>query len=279
MNNNKYCVLFNPLSAHGESIKEKLESVLRDSELRYLDIRAIDDYVSFLNGVSDEDVIICGGDGSINYFINHVSTDRINGNIYYYPCGSGNDFAHDIGGDGLICLTDYINDLPKVNVNGKSYLFLNGVGYGIDGYCCEIGDMLKNKKKKVNYAGIAIKGLLFHYKPTKATVVVDGVKYEYTKVWLAPTMKGRYYGGGMMISPDQSRNDPDKTLTVVVMHGSGKLKTLVVFPSIFKGEHTKHTEMFTIIKGRNISVEFDRETALQVDGETILNVKKYEVSI
>ena len=31
--------------------------------------------------------------------------------------------------------------------------------------------------KKVDYTGIAIKGLLFHYKPTNATVTVDGVTY------------------------------------------------------------------------------------------------------
>ena len=43
--------------------------------------------------------------------------------------------------------------------------FINGIGFGIDGYCCEVGDQLKAKSDKpVNYASIAIKGLLFHYK-------------------------------------------------------------------------------------------------------------------
>ena len=62
------------------------------------------------------------------------------------------------------------------------------------------------------------------------------------------------------------------------MHGSGKLKTLMVFPSIFKGEHIKHTEMVAVHTGKEISVTFDRPTALQIDGETVLNVSTYKVS-
>ncbi len=31
----------------------------------------------------------------------------------------------------------YLHNLPRVPVHGKTRLFLNGVGYGIDGYCCE----------------------------------------------------------------------------------------------------------------------------------------------
>ena len=63
-----------------------------------------------------------------------------------------------------------------------------------------------------------------------------------------------------------------------MLYGSGKLKTLTVFPSIFKGEHVKHTEMVDVFSGHEISVEFDRPVALQIDGETILNVTEYTVS-
>ena len=76
-----------------------------------------------------------------------------------------------------------------MTVNGKQYRFLNGIGYGIDGYCCQVGDEQREKSTKpVNYTAIAIKGLLFHYKPTNAVVTVDGETHNYRKVWLAPTM-------------------------------------------------------------------------------------------
>ena len=37
-------------------------------------------------------------------------------------------------------------------------------------------------KTKINYTGIAIKGLLFNFKPKNATVTVDGIRHEYKKV-------------------------------------------------------------------------------------------------
>ena len=157
-------------------------------------------------------------------------------------------------------------------------LFINGIGFGIDGYCCEKGDELQAKSDKpVNYAAIAIKGLLFHYKCPKAKVTVDGVTKEYKKIWLAPTMKGRFYGGGMMVAPKQDRLSPNKTVTSVVWHKSGKLKTLMVFPSIFKGEHVKQKKLIEIVEGHHVIVEFSRPTALQIDGETVSGVTKYEV--
>jgi diacylglycerol kinase family enzyme len=82
----------------------------------------------------------------------------------------------------------------------------------------------------------------------------------------------------MMTAPKQDRLADDGKVTLVVMYGSGKLKTLMVFPSIFKGEHVNHTEMVAVHTGKEISVTFDRPTALQIDGETVLNVTNYKVT-
>ena len=88
-------------------------------------------------------------------------------------------------------------------------------------------------------------------------------------------MNGRYYGGGMNMAPTQDRLNEERKLSLVVMHGSGKLKTLMVFPSIFKGQHISHTEMIAIHEGHDITVKFDKPTALQIDGETVLGVTEY----
>jgi len=122
---------------------------------------------------------------------------------------------------------------------------------------------------------IAIKGLLFYYKPTNAKVTVDGKTSTYKKVWMAPVMKGRYFGGGMMPTPNQDRKSKDKTLSLMVLHNCNKFKILRYFPSVFEGKHIKHKDIIKIMKGNEITVEFDRPTALQVDGETILGVTSY----
>ncbi len=277
----KYFVLYNPKSGNGTGGKvvEELKGLLTE-EKEFIDVTTVKDFNEFFSGLGSEDaVVICGGDGTLNHFANDVSDILPENDILFYATGTGNDFLHDLGKEPgtLVKINEYLSGLPEVTVNGKTCKFINGIGYGIDGYCCEVGDQLREKSDKpINYAGIAIKGLLFHYKRTNAKVTVDGVTKEYKKVWLAPTMNGRFYGGGMMPTPDQDRKN-NGTVSTLVMYGSGKLKTLMVFPSIFKGEHVKHTEMCEVRTGREVKVEFDAPTALQIDGETVLNVTEYTV--
>ena len=82
----------------------------------------------------------------------------------------------------------------------------------------------------------------------------------------------------MLPTPGQTRDENDK-LSVMIMYGKGKIKTLMVFPSIFKGEHVKHKDMVEVLSGKRIKVEFDKPTALQIDGETILNVTSYTATV
>ena len=278
----KYYVLFNPHAGNGLG-EEKARALTMDAELCFCDMTKLDSYEAFFAGIEPEDgVILAGGDGTLNRFLNDTEGLSIPNDILYYAIGSGNDFLKDLNkevGCAPFSIKEYLKNLPTVTVKGKTYRFLNNVGFGIDGYCCEVGDKLRQTTDKpINYAGIAIKGLLFHFKPRNAVITVDGKTYEFKKVWLAPTMNGRYYGGGMMVAPNQDRCNPEGTVSVSLMYGSGKLKTLMVFPSIFKGEHVKHTEMCKVLTGRKITVKFDQPTALQIDGETILGVTEYAVS-
>ena len=277
-------VLYNPLSGNGrgEAEAKALSGRMSGTALSFRDITKIGDYAAFFASLSpDVPVILCGGDGTINRFVNDTDGIPYENEILYFATGSGNDFLHDLGkepGCDPFPIGKYLKDLPLVDVNGKTYRVLNGVGYGIDGYCCEVGDKQRETSSKpVNYAGIAIKGLLFHFKPVNAVVTVDGKPHSFRKVWIAPTMNGRFYGGGMNAAPSQDRLNSARTVTNIVMFGKGRLHTLAVFPSIFKGEHVRHENMVSVLSGKEITVAFDRPTALQIDGETILNVSEYSV--
>lgn len=277
-----YKVLYNPLAGNvnDTSFHSELAKALEGDTLEYYDVTKID-YKQFYEELKEgEAVILAGGDGTINRYINDTAGMEITAPVYYYAAGNGNDFWTDLGkvkGDKPVELAPYIKDLPTVTVNGKDYKFINGVGYGIDGYCCEVGDKLKAANKKVDYTGIAIKGLLFHYKPSNAEVTVDGVTKKYKKVWIAPTMNGKFYGGGMMPTPTQDRMNEERIVSTCIFHRGGKLKTLMIFPSLFKGEHVKKQKYVDILSGKQITVKFSRPCALQIDGETILNVTEYTV--
>ncbi len=274
--------LYNPFAGNQtcEEQSKKLREFYSPDELEFRSMADIN-YSEFFPSLNvDDKVIICGGDGTLNRFVNDTRDIAITNDILYYAAGSGNDFLRDLGkekGTVPFKINQYIENLPSVTVNGRETLFINAVGFGIDGYCCEVGDEMRKKSngKPVNYTSIAIKGLLYAFRPTDATVVIDGKEKRYKKVWIAPTMHGRFYGGGMIAAPDQRRDAPDGKFSVVIWHGSNKLKTLMVFPSIFKGEHVKHSECIDIVRADEVTVKFDKPCALQIDGETILNVTEY----
>lgn len=278
-----YQILYNPLSNNGQGEAEvkSLSNKLESNELIFKDITKIGDIKAFINSLgADEKIIITGGDGTLNHFLNDIDGMDIKTDVLFFATGSGNDFIASVGvaKGNLVPLNPFFGKLPTVTVNGKDYKFINGVGFGIDGYCCEVGDdMRATTDKPINYTSIAIKGLLFHFKPVNATVTVDGKTERFERVWLAPTMFGRFYGGGMIPTPDQKREDG--TVSTMVYHGCGKLKALMVFPNIFKGEHVKEEKIVKIYKGHSVTVEFDKPTALQIDGETIRNVTSYSVTI
>lgn len=280
-----FYVLFNPKAGNGRGDKQahKLDTLWNDRTLIYRDVTAIPDVRDFVQSLPDDaGVVLCGGDGTLNHFVNDMGGEDPGRSVYFFGTGSGNDFLKDIGrsiDDPPILLNPYMVDLPTVTVNGMTRYYLNGIGYGLDGYCCEEGDKIRaTSDKPVNYTPIAVKGLAYGYKRCHAFVTVDGETTEFDKVWIAPCMKGRYFGGGMMCAPTQDRMDPTRKVSVMVMRSKSKLKALIVFPSIFKGTHIRHTDMVTILQGHDVSIRFDKPTALQIDGETVLNVTEYAVT-
>ena len=275
-------VFYNPLADNkcGERNARKVELLAPQEQYIYEDLTQIHDVFNAVSAITPQDkIIIAGGDGTLNHIVNDFLGRVPQRDIWYYACGSGNDFYKDVKSDcqnELILLNDYITNLPTVDVSGSERLFLNNVGYGLDGYCCEEGDRQRRKSgKPLNDSLIALKGLLFAYKPVSARITVDGKSYTYNKVWLAPAMNGRYYGGGIMMSPDQQRLNSERKLSFVVVHGITRLGALPLFPKIFTGKHTVYKKYVEVISGHDITVEFSRPTALQIDGETVLGVTKY----
>lgn len=274
-------ILYNPLSNNkkGEKTLEEAKAKIK-GKCECINVIGLDTKTFMENLSSNDDVIIVGGDGTLNNFVNSIDLEDIHNDIYLYKAGSGNDFLNDIESkEDFAHINKYLTNLPKVSVNGITRYFFNGIGYGIDGYCAYVGNEMRKKSgtKKINYTSIAIKGLLYGYKRVNAIVTVDGITNKYKNVWLAPCMKGRYFGGGMKVAPYQDREDG--LVTSVVYFSKSKLKTLFIFPSIFSGKHAKYVKNVRMTKGKVVEVTFDKPTALQIDGETITDVLSYKVEV
>ena len=278
-------VLYNPLSDNScgaQNARELLEKYPSDKYV-FIDVTTLKDEEIFeLFEKEDGEVILTGGDGTLNRFANIIGNKIPKKDIYFYPAGTGNDFMNDVRGNKvkeLVVLNEYLRCLPVIHVNGKEQRFVNGVGYGIDGFSCEV---IENKKKKTgkkgSYSLEALKGLMKTYSPGKASITIDGVTTEFDNVWMVSVMQGKYFGGGVMIAPMQDRENPEHTVSVIVVTAEKRLKILMAFPSIFKGKHMKYTDMVKGFTGKNISVIVDRPSPLQIDGDAMSGVTTYSVT-
>lgn len=269
-------LLFNPKSNNGNNDINIIDKSMGMRELIKINLLDID-VKDFVPTLTEKDkVFICGGDGTICRFANNTYGFDFPCPIYIIKSGTGNDFLRDIGAyDGkLIDIRPYLQDLPVVTINGEETRFLNGIGFGLDGAVCEAADELKKKSdKKINYLLLAVELIMGKYKRPNAKVRIDGEEKEYTKMWIASAMKGKYYGGGMMVAPGQDRTSGK--LGAMMFHGGSRAKILTVLPTIYKGNHVKHKKIVEMFECEEIYVEFDIPTALQIDGETVVGVTSY----
>jgi diacylglycerol kinase family enzyme len=275
-------ILYNP-KANNEN--NDLNIIPGAEEMEKLGVKKINliglDVAQFARTLTENDkVLICGGDGTLHHFANNVYEVDFPCPLFAIRSGTGNDFHNDIGqfdNNNLIDIRPFFRNLPVVTVNGESRHFINGVGLGIDGAVCYSVEEFKKKtnKKKANYKLIAFKYLAYKYKGPKAKVTVDGVEKEYDKVWAISTMKGKYYGGGMMMTPEQSRESGKVSL--LAMHGGSKVKVLSAFTKVYTGDHVKYADIVEIIEGYDVKVEFSEPHIMQIDGEVVTDVLTYSV--
>lgn len=276
-------LLLNPLANNSKGEQDARQWAAENNvECEFTSLLDIKDMKAFFDGLKEDDeVILTGGDGTINRFANDVYGYELKKPVYYVKCGSGNDFYRDnehLAVDGKIDIRPMMKNLPLITVKGIQRRFVNGIGYGIDGETCRIGDIQRaTSDKPVSYSNIAIKLLLGSYKLKKATVDVDGKVSTFENVWMASTMKGRFYGGGMMVAPAQDRFKEDGTVSVVTLYKKNRLVTLMRFPSLNKGEHVLKKDWVTVQTGKKVTVSFDQPCALQIDGDVIEDVLTYTV--
>lgn len=114
-------ILYNTHAGNGNA-KSEIEKL--GGGLSQIDITQIKSYDVFLGGLGKDDyLIIAGGDGTLNRFVNDTDGIDFAGEILYYPIGTGNDFARDLGKLGAtepFSVTEYLRALPCVTVNGKN---------------------------------------------------------------------------------------------------------------------------------------------------------------
>ena len=266
-----YYILYNPLSSNGSGKKHvvRIEELLKSENKEYEVIDLVEankDVMGHASKIHRTDtLIIVGGDGTLHRFVNAIKGIQNNSEVYLYRGGTGNDFSRDFPKQMLINITENLKNLPSVTICGKEELFLNGCGFGVDGEVCLMVNDKENKKKGLNYFKSAIM-LLKKFKRYDLELEVDGVRHTYKNVWFTVVNNGKYFGGGMKITPSSDRND--RILEACVIHSVSFWKILLIFPLIFIGKHMwfKHVGI-SVIKGQHFIAVSSAPQVFQTDGE------------
>lgn len=270
-----FLIIHNPLSNNKKS-KKTTSKYVKFFQKNKIDFQLrstlkIENLNQFLDEHSDfTDVLYLGGDGTINYLINHVDLDKMTQNLYFAQSGSGNDFLR-----VLKPLKEGLMTIGGANKAGQVTRFINGCGLGLDGH---VGYFVnKDKKKnKMSYFVNTFRALNV-YNPSKMDVVVDGVVHSYDKTYLVAIQNGRYFGGGMKVAP---KGDPTSdTFEVIVAHTLKRWQVFPLFMTIYLGLHVHLKKFVSVFRGRKIEVRSVEPKYFQAEGEVEDNVSSFVVEV
>ena len=85
------CILYNPKAGNGRGLNEarRLDSIWSGKSLDYIDVTAIADIRAYLDSLPAETtVVLAGGDGTLNHFINDMGGEAPARDIYYFAAGT-----------------------------------------------------------------------------------------------------------------------------------------------------------------------------------------------
>ena len=231
-----------------------------------------------------------GGDGTLNELLNGILQAGFNVEeftIGLMPIGTGNDWVR--SHPSVLNLDKVIQKLSKPTFvkhdiglikfsNEKSEIgFMNVAGCGLDGQVVEEIEHLSaaNKKGKRAY----IQGLLTAlrtYESSKQSLVVEGTNWMNENLLVVTAALGRYFGNGMLISPNAVCNRRKLDFTAVT-----KVSNWIVFPQLFKLFNGKIASASFVEKrlGQQLRVTSNVPLPIQADGEFIGRSKTIEFGL
>ena len=220
------------------------------------------------------DLIVIGGDGSMNEIINGIQ-DFHNTRIGLIPCGSANDFAKSLGIEkdlrknvsailegkvkhtldiGVLTYLNCFDENDREVKMEKPYArrFNNAGSIGFDAEICYEAEAskLKGILNKMNlgkliYILVALK-VIFQTKMVPAEIRIGNEKINYEKMLLAVGMNELYEGGGFKFAPEAVNNDG--MLDLCCADHLSRFDFFRMFPYAYNGSHIRfdgvHTDRF-----------------------------------
>jgi diacylglycerol kinase (ATP) len=262
-NSKNIAVVCNQLAGAGRAVAlaKKIVADLSNKDIPHSFFK--ENWPPEFNGFTD--VWIVGGDGTLNYLVNHYPDIKLP--LVIFNGGTGNDFHWLLY--GKINFEDQVQlalsaepkpiDLGRCN---EKY-FINGVGAGFEG---EVAKNLTGKNKKAGKASFMAMILkkIFSYRSRAYRIIADDKTIAEKKYFIIDISNGSRAGGGFHIAP-QAKAD-DGFFDLVIIDALPPLYRLRWLPVIEKGRHL-NLSFVNHFKAKQISIESNEIILFHLDGE------------
>ena len=223
-------------------------------------------------------VVAVGGDGTLLEVVNGLWWEPRGPlpSVGVVPFGTGCDYVRsfDLGpcrrdqvmtalGQATLRVSLGLVRLQGFDGQPRQRVFVNVLGLGLDArVITRFRQQRLRLPGKMAYfvSGLKELGRLTHHRLTGA---LDGLPLE-TDAMLVALGLGRYFGGGMMITPGASPESGH--FQVVLAQKLSRLELLGLLPGLYSGKHLNHPRVTAAYAGQ-ITINADPPADVEADGE------------
>lgn len=274
MKKNKVLMFYNPYSGNG-IFKNNLDLIIEKYQERGFQLvpvrgsrnQLLDTVMKGMNQDEYRQIIVAGGDGTINICVNAMIDNGIDLPLAIFPSGTANDFAtyfnmpDTIEGMIDVALDDNIIPADVGVVNGKCFVNVAAIGRMVD-VSQKTNPELKNTLGRFAYYLTGLSELSDLHPVSMKLTTPDRVYVE--KMFFMLVMNGTSAGGFRKVSPDSEVNDG--LLNVILFRKMPIIEMAPLALKVLNGGHLEDHRVLSF-KTNRLLVESDEDIPTDVDGE------------
>ena len=254
---------------------EKIERVLKEKKLAYRVLKTSKNTNAkdLMNEIYGDELIVIGGDGTINEVINNYHGKE----IIYLAYGSGNDLARSIEFKKDVEISRLLESKRFIEydvgvVNDRKFCSGFDIGFNADIIKRANGSKLKKYIGKYIYLLQGVIGILM-LKKYKAKISWDSGEITTDKLYLLNAMIQPYEGGGIKFAPNATGQDGK--LHIMIMENMSLATFVYNYLCLLLKKHNKMRKVKQITTNR-LAIKTNQKY-FQIDGELINNTEQLNV--
>ena len=268
-------IIVNSRSKKSLNELNKIERVLQGKKLPYRVLRTSKktNAKDLMNEIHGAELIVIGGDGTINEVINNYHGKE----IIYLAYGSGNDLARSIEFKKDIEISRLLESKRFIEydvgvVNDRKFCSGFDIGFNADIIKRANGSKLKKYLGKYIYLLQGVIGILM-LKKYKAKISWDSGEITTDKLYLFNAMIQPYEGGGIKFAPNATGQDGK--LHIMIMENMSLATFVYNYLCLLLKKHNKMRKVKQITTDR-LAIKTNQRY-FQIDGELINNTEQLNV--